>query len=62
MNLMIKFGKVNKDCWIGMFNNEYIVKPSILKAISPIDAISKALVFVKSEDFFNCIIVIILEL
>jgi hypothetical protein len=33
-----------------MFNVEYIIKPSILKAILPIDAINKALVFVKSKD------------
>jgi len=33
-----------------MFNVECIVKPSILKATLPIDAISKALVFVKSKD------------
>ncbi len=44
-----KFGKLDKDCWIGMFNVECIVKLSILKAILPIDAISKALVFVKLE-------------
>jgi hypothetical protein len=43
-----KFGKLDKDCWIGMFNVECIVKPSILKATLPIVAISKALVFVKS--------------
>jgi hypothetical protein len=33
-----------------MFNAKYIVKSSILKATLPIDAINKALVFVKSED------------
>jgi hypothetical protein len=33
-----------------MFNVECIVKPSILKASLLDDAISKALVFVKSED------------
>jgi hypothetical protein len=33
-----------------MFNTKSIFKPSILKIILPIDAISKALVFVKSED------------
>jgi hypothetical protein len=33
-----------------MFNAECIVKPSKLKTILPIDAISKALVFVKSKD------------
>ncbi len=52
-----KFGTLNKDCWIGMFNVKCIVKPSILKAILPIDAISKALVFVKSKYMFllyNC--------
>jgi hypothetical protein len=51
-----KFGKLNKDCWTCMFNVECIVKPSILKTILHIDAISKALVFVKSEDtslFYN---------
>jgi hypothetical protein len=45
-----KFGKLDKDCWIGMFNDEFIVKLSILKVALPIDAISKALVFVKLED------------
>jgi len=52
-----KFSKLDKDCWIGMFNVECIIKPSILKAILPIDAISKALVFVKSKDrllLYNC--------
>jgi hypothetical protein len=52
-----KFGKLYKDCWIGMFNVECIVKPSILKAILAIDAISKALVFVKLENMsllYNC--------
>jgi hypothetical protein len=52
-----KFGKLKKDCWIGMFNDECIVKPSMLKEILLVDAISKALVFVKSEDMFllyNC--------
>jgi hypothetical protein len=33
-----------------MFNVECIVKLSILKVVLLIDAISKALVFVKSED------------
>jgi hypothetical protein len=36
-----KFNKLNKDCWINM-----------LKATSPIDAISKALVIVKLERMF----------
>ncbi len=52
-----KFGKLNKDCWMGMFNVECIVKPSILKATLPVDAISKALVFVKSKYMsllYNC--------
>jgi hypothetical protein len=44
-----KFGKLNKDCWIGMFNVECIGIPSILKTILLVDAISKALVFVKSK-------------
>jgi hypothetical protein len=35
-----------------MFNAKCIVKPSILKAIIPIDAMSKALIFVKSKDMF----------
>jgi hypothetical protein len=35
-----------------MFNVECIFKPSILKAILPIGAISKTLVFVKSKDMF----------
>jgi hypothetical protein len=45
-----KFGKLKKDCWTCMFNVKCITKPSILKAILPIGVISKALVFVKSED------------
>ncbi len=47
-----KFGKLNKDYWIGMFNVPCIVVPSILKTTLLVDAISKALVFVKSEDMF----------
>jgi hypothetical protein len=47
-----KFGKQNKDCWTYMFNVECIVKSSILKATTLIDAISKALIFVKSKDIF----------
>jgi hypothetical protein len=34
-----KLGKLDKDCWTHMFNAECIIKPSILKAILPIDAI-----------------------
>jgi len=45
-----KFGKLNKDCWTGMFNAKCIVKLLILKATLPIDVINKTLVFVKSED------------
>jgi hypothetical protein len=45
-----KFGKLNNDCWTGMFNVEITVKLSILKVVLLIDAISKALVFVKLED------------
>jgi hypothetical protein len=45
-----------------MFNVESIIKPSILKAILPIGAISKTLVFVKSKKCFYCITIIILEL
>ncbi len=44
-----KFGKVNKDCWTCLFNVECIIKSSILKAILVIDAINKALVFIKSK-------------
>ncbi len=52
-----KFGKLNKDYWMSLFNVECIIKPSILKAILVIDAISKALVFVKSKYMsllYNC--------
>ncbi len=52
-----KFSKLDKDYWIGMFDVECIVKPSILKENEPIDAISKALIFVKSKDMslvYNC--------
>jgi uncharacterized membrane protein len=44
--------KLNKDCWIGMFNVECIVKPSILKITLHVDAMNKTLVFVKSKDMF----------
>jgi hypothetical protein len=46
------FVKLDNDYWVGMFNVECIVKSSILKATLYVDAISKALVFVKSEDLF----------
>ncbi len=52
-----KFGKLNKDCWTGVFNVECIVKPSILNTTLLVDAISKALVFVKSKNmslWYNC--------
>jgi hypothetical protein len=45
-------GKLNKDYWKGMWNAEYIVKPSILKATLHVDAMNKALVFVKYNDMF----------
>jgi hypothetical protein len=35
-----------------MFNVKCIIKPSILKVHLPIDAISKALVFVQLKDMF----------
>jgi hypothetical protein len=47
-----KFGKLDKDCWIGMLNVECIVKLSILKTILLVGAINKALVFVKSKEMF----------
>jgi hypothetical protein len=47
-----KFGRLNKDCWTSVFNVECIVKQSILKTSLPIDAISKALVFVKLKDMY----------
>jgi hypothetical protein len=50
-----KFGKLNKDCWTSMFSVECITK--LLKATLFVDAISKALGFVKSEDMsllYNC--------
>jgi hypothetical protein len=43
-----KFSKLNKNCWISMFNVECIIEPSIMKATLLIDAINKALDFVKS--------------
>ncbi len=52
-----KFGKLDKNYWIGMFNVKCIVKSSILKIILLVDAISKALIFIKSEDtslLYNC--------
>jgi len=45
-----KFGKINKDCWTGMFNVECIIKSLILKATLLVDVISKALIFVKSKN------------
>jgi hypothetical protein len=45
-----KFGKLYNDCCIGMFTAECIVKLSISKATLFIDAISKALVFIKLKD------------
>ncbi len=45
-----KFGKLDKDYWIGMFNVKCIVKSLILKVILHVDAISKALVFIKLKD------------
>jgi len=50
-----KFGKLYKDCWISMFNVECIVKPLILKAILHVDAISKALVFIKVERYVSIV-------
>jgi hypothetical protein len=44
-----KFGKLNKDCWTCMFNDECIVKLSILKATLFVDAISKALVCISQK-------------
>jgi len=42
-----KFGKLDKDCWTRVFNVECIVKPSILKVVLHVHAISKTLVFIK---------------
>jgi hypothetical protein len=55
-----KFCKLDKDCWIGMFNVECIVKSSILKTTLHVDDISKALIFIKV--CLYCIIITILEL
>jgi hypothetical protein len=44
-----KFGKLNKDCWISMFNVECIIKPSILKPTLLVDAINKALVLLSQN-------------
>jgi hypothetical protein len=52
-----KFGKLDKDCCTSMFNVECIIKPSILKTVLLINAIHKALVFIKSENMsllYNC--------
>ncbi len=52
-----KFSKLDEDYWTNMFNAECIIKSSILKIILPVDAISKALVYVKSKDtslLYNC--------
>jgi hypothetical protein len=52
-----KFGKLNYDYWTCMFNVKRIVKSSILKVILHVDAISKALIFVKLENMsllYNC--------
>jgi len=45
-----RFGKLDNDYWIGMFNVECLVKSSILNATLCIDVVNKALVFVKSKD------------
>ncbi len=43
-----KFGKLDKDCWIGMFNVEYIdFKSTIFKVDIPMDVIGITLVFIK---------------
>jgi hypothetical protein len=62
MNLIIKFGKLDKDCWTSIFNAKCIVKPLRLKASLHVDAISKVLVFVKLEEMSLLYVVIILEL
>jgi len=49
MNLIIKFGKLDKDCWTSIFNAKCIIKLLILKASLHVNAISKVLVFVKLE-------------
>jgi hypothetical protein len=57
-----KFGKLDKDYWKGMFNVECIIKSSIFEVVLLVDAINKALVFVKLKIYLYCIIIIILEL
>ncbi len=47
------FGKLDKDCWMGMFNVEYIdFKSTILKVDIPMDAIGITLVFIKFKYIF----------
>jgi len=45
-----KIDKFVNVCWIGMFNVECIVWPSILNVILLVDAISNVLIFVKFND------------
>ncbi len=52
VSLFNEFGKLDKICWTNMFNVKYIVKPSIMKAVLLVDAINKALIFVKSKHVF----------
>ncbi len=53
-----KFGKLYKDCWMGMFNAEYIdIKSTILKVDLPMDAIGRTLFFIEFKYMsllYNC--------
>ncbi len=51
MNLTFdKFGNpINKDYWTSMFNVKCIIKVSMLKAILPVNAISKALILLNQR-------------
>jgi hypothetical protein len=45
-----KFGKLNNDYYTTMLNIECIVRPSLLNAVLFINAMNKALTFVKFKD------------
>ncbi len=45
-----KFDKFVNVCWIGMFNVESIIWPSILNVALHVDVINNALIFVKFND------------
>jgi len=47
-----KFGKLDNDYWIGVFNSKCIIKPIILNDVLHMNAMKKDLVLVKSRYLF----------